>query len=70
MHDNPPKTKFELIALSPTIALKTYKGEVPMSPKIIPKLIINPTELSLCKLLFAFKIVFILLSKCKDYLTF
>ena len=33
------------------MALKTYSGEVPMSPKIIPRLINKPAELSLCKLL-------------------
>ena len=34
----PPITVSELTGASPTIALSTYKGEVPMSPKIIPRL--------------------------------
>ncbi len=32
MHDNAPYTTFACIGLSPIIALKTYSGEVPISP--------------------------------------
>jgi hypothetical protein len=30
------------------MALKTYKGDVPMSPKMTPRLIRRPAEVSRC----------------------
>jgi hypothetical protein len=38
----PPKTTSALITLSPRMAFITYKGDVPISPYIIPSVISNP----------------------------
>ena len=38
----PPYTSCSVICLSPMIDLKTYKGEVPMSPKMIPNVTNTP----------------------------
>src|SRR4051812_6140857 len=32
IHETPPKTNDSLMAVPPTMALKTYNGEVPISP--------------------------------------
>src|SRR5690606_10437757 len=69
IHDRPPSTRSAEITLFPTIALNTYNGEVPMSPNIIPKLISNPAELSLCRL-FLFSKAIDLQGKCKYSIQF
>jgi hypothetical protein len=42
MHEIPPKIKSSEMGLSPTTDRKTYNGDVPMSPKIIPKVTNTP----------------------------
>src|SRR5690606_27185634 len=46
IQERPPSIKSEEIILSPTMALNTYSGEVPISPKMIPRLMSRPVELS------------------------
>ena len=42
MHESPPRINSGFIVLSPMIAFITYKGDVPMSPYIIPSVSNNP----------------------------
>ena len=46
IQESAPKMSSLLIGSLPTIALITYKGEVPISPKIIPRVISKPLALS------------------------
>ena len=42
IQERPPRIKSGVMSLCAMMALKTYSGEVPMSPKIIPNAINNP----------------------------
>jgi hypothetical protein len=51
MHDNAPMISSSEMTFPLVIALRTYKGDVPISPKIIPKAMSIPAALArLCEI--------------------